>query len=179
MSKRFLIVVDVQNDFVSGTLGTEEAKKIVPKVVEKVRGFDGEVLFTMDTHGKDYMDTQEGRLLPVRHCIAEEEGWQLAPQLEECVRENAGKVTAAFRKNTFGSVALAEYLKREALTEGVESVELVGLCTDICVVSNALLIKAYMPEIPVLVDSACCAGVTVEKHLAALEVMRSCQILVS
>ena len=167
--KYYLIVVDMQNDFVSGSLGTAEARAIVPAVAAKVKSHDGPVIFTMDTHGEDYPYTQEGRRLPVRHCIKDTWGWRIVQELE-------GALSGAriVEKPGFGSVALADMLAAEA--EDIASIELIGLCTDICVVSNALLIKAALPEVPMAVDAACCAGVTKEKHLAALETMRSCQI---
>ena len=165
--KRVLIVVDMQVDFVNGALGTAEAEAIVPKVVEKVRGFDGEVIFTQDTHPQNYLETQEGRHLPVAHCIEGTEGWRLIPALRPLAEGRR-----VVQKPTFGSRALAEALA----AEDIESIELIGLCTDICVVSNALLLKAFMPEVPVSVDAACCAGVTPERHAAALDTMRSCQI---
>ncbi len=171
--KRFLIVVDMQKDFVDGALGTAEAQAIVPAVAERIRGWDGDIIVTMDTHGEDYMDTQEGKNLPVPHCIRGTDGWKLRPEIEEALR--GAKI---YEKPTFGSVKLAEDLR--ALSEKEEiSLELAGLCTDICVASNALLLKAFMPEVPVSVDPACCAGVTPEKHLSALETMRSCQIVVA
>lgn len=169
--EKVLIVVDMQVDFVNGALGTKEAEAIVPAVVKKVEGFDGRVIFTQDTHQPDYMDTQEGRNLPVKHCIEGTEGWRIIPEL----RALAQKAECVI-KPTFGSKVLADALL--AAAGEIESIELIGLCTDICVVSNALLLKAYMPEVPMCVDSACCAGVTPEKHLAALETMRSCQIRV-
>lgn len=173
MAKKYLIVVDMQQDFVYGALGSEEAKKIVPGVVGKVKNFDGEVIFTRDTHKTDYLDTQEGRLLPVEHCIDGSEGWKLIEPLEEiCIKGNL----RSYPKGTFGCIELAGDLREEDIKHNVESVELIGVCTDICVVSNALLLKAYMPEVPIYVDSSCCAGVTPDKHEAALETMRSCQI---
>ncbi len=176
MSKKVLIVVDMQKDFVDGALGTKEAQAIVPAVVSKIDTFDGDVICTLDTHEECYMDTQEGKLLPVPHCIRGSEGWALYT----AVGEAAERVQAAtYEKPTFGSVKLAEALKRRYEAGELDEVELIGLCTDICVVSNALLIKAYMHELPVRVDASCCAGVTPMKHQAALETMRSCQILVS
>jgi len=173
--KNVLIVVDMQNDFVDGSLGTKEAVAIVNAVVKKVREFDGEVIFTRDTHYNNYMETQEGKNLPVAHCIKDTEGWQIIPQLEALCKEKNAK---CYDKPTFGCTVLAEDLKKQYDLGEIASVELIGLCTDICVVSNALLVKAFMPEMQVSVDSACCAGVTPEKHDAALETMRSCQILV-
>ena len=170
-----LVVIDVQNDFVSGSLGTPEAQAMWPRLEEQLRGFEGCVWMTLDTHGADYMDTQEGKHLPVPHCVRETEGWQLAGEL--------GKLAESFgagivEKPTFGSEELVASLKALYEAGELESIELVGLCTDICVVSNALMLKAAMPELPMSVDSACCAGVTPQKHEAALEVMRSCQIAV-
>lgn len=170
-----LVVIDVQNDFVSGSLGTPEAQAMLPRLEEKLRGFEGCVWMTLDTHGADYMDTQEGKHLPVPHCVRETEGWQLSGEL--------GKLAESFgagivEKPTFGSEELVASLKALYEAGELESIELVGLCTDICVVSNALMLKAAMPELPMSVDSACCAGVTPQKHEAALEVMRSCQIAV-
>ncbi|MCD8189863.1 MAG: cysteine hydrolase [Clostridiales bacterium] len=172
----YLILVDVQNDFVDGALGTAEAREMLPRLLDKVRQFDGTILVTKDTHGPDYMETQEGRNLPVPHCVRGAEGWQLAPALLDIPAVREAKV---YEKPCFGSAALAADLAAENRAGGVESVELVGLCTDICVVSNALLLKAAMPEVPISVDARCCAGVTPEKHQAALTVMESCQIAVA
>lgn len=174
--KKYLVVVDMQNDFVDGSLGTKEAEAIVDGVAEYARAFEGSVVFTYDTHGEDYLSTQEGRKLPVPHCIKGTEGWELTPKLEEVRARLGAKV---FEKPTFGSTALAAWLVGQNASEGVESVELCGLCTDICVVSNALLIKASLPEVPVRVNPALCAGVTPESHQAALATMASCQVDVS
>ena len=170
--KRFLVVVDMQKDFVDGALGSKEAVAIVPAAVEKIKGFDGGIFVTYDTHFKDYMDTQEGKFLPVPHCIKGTAGWQLDKEVAAALAE---KPYTPVEKITFGSTALPELIGREAGEEPF-SVELIGLCTDICVVSNALLLKANFPEAPISVDAACCAGVTPAKHEAALETMRSCQI---
>ena len=169
---KFLIVVDMQNDFITGALGTKEACAIVPNVVKLVTDFDGEVVYTRDTHHDEYLSTQEGKNLPVEHCIKGSWGWQICPELES-VRNGL-----VIDKPTFGSVELQELLYEENEKEPIESIELIGLCTDICVISNAMLAKANFLEIPVTVDAKCCAGVTPEKHLAALETMRSCQICV-
>ncbi len=176
MPQKYLVVVDMQEDFVTGVLGSQEARAIVPKVVEKVKGFEGEVIFTRDTHQPNYLSTQEGRNLPVEHCIEGTEGWRLIEPLERFRLEKDCRV---YDKPSFGSQKLAADLAAEAERGEVESVELIGVCTDICVVSNALLLKAAMPEIPVLADASCCAGVTPEKHKCALETMRSCQVLVT
>ena len=175
MAGKVLIVVDMQKDFVNGSLGTKEAEAIVPLVAEKVKKFDGEVIFTRDTHDENYMDTQEGKFLPVPHCVKGTDGWQLIPELEELKERKNAK---CYDKLTFGCTALAEDIKKQYDSREIEAVELIGLCTDICVVSNALLIKAFVPELPVFVDAGCCAGVTPQKHEAALETMRSCQIQV-
>lgn len=174
MADRYLIVIDMQNDFVTGALGTEEAKKAAKNTVQKIEGFQGKILFTQDTHPENYLDTQEGKMLPVRHCIRGTVGWQLIPELKMIQEQKKAPV---FEKNTFGSVALAQFLLEKYQEKMVESVELVGLCTDICVISNALLIKAYMPELPVMVAPSCCAGVSPDKHESALQTMESCQII--
>lgn len=175
MADKYLVVVDMQKDFVTGSLGTKEAEAVVSRVTEKVKNFDGIVVFTQDTHFEDYLETQEGRMLPVKHCIKATDGWRLIPQLESLAEEKQCRI---FEKNTFGSVELADFLRQRYAENELESVELIGLCTDICVVSNALLIKAYMPELTVKVDAGCCAGVTPDKHDAAIQVMESCQIVV-
>ena len=172
MGKRVLVVVDMQKDFVDGSLGSKEAVSIVPAVVKKARDFDGTVLFTRDTHGEDYMETRRGNTF--RWPTVSGNGRLGA---DPGVRGAEGQPQVqCFDKPAFGSVALAEALRAMYEAGELEAVELVGLCTDICVVSNALLIKAFMPELPVSVDASCCAGVTPEKHAAALETMRSCQI---
>lgn len=168
---KFLIVVDMQKDFIDGSLGTREAEAIVPAVVKKIREWDGIVVATRDTHQPDYMQTQEGKFLPVEHCIEGTDGWQINPDVQQALDERNAQV---INKPTFGSVALSMMLMQCGVTE----IQLVGLCTDICVVSNALLLKANMPEVPISVDATCCAGVTPEKHDAALETMRSCQITI-
>ena len=171
-----LIVVDLQNDFVTGALGTPEAVAIVPaaarRVAEAVRRGET-VLFTRDTHGPDYLDTQEGRKLPVPHCVRGTEGWELIPALRESA---AGKVV--IDKPTFGSSALGLLLAEYNRHDPVRRVTMIGLCTDICVISNALLVKAFLPEAEIAVDAACCAGVTPESHRTALAAMGPCQISV-
>ena len=166
---KYLIVVDMQNDFIDGALGTPEAVAILPYVKEKIKNFEGTVLFTRDTHATDYLSTQEGRNLPMEHCIKDTQGWQIHPSLE------ALRTTEAIDKPTFGSIALVHLLQT---AKDVESVELIGLCTDICVISNAMLIKAAFPEVPVIVDAKCCAGVTPDSHQNALDAMKMCQIKV-
>ena len=171
--RKILIVIDMQNDFIDMALGTKEAVGIVDAVKEKIRSYPAaDVIATMDTHGTDYMQTQEGKYLPVPHCIKGTDGWQIRADIAGLLQ-----MAKIYEKPTFGSVALAEDLKMLSATEDIE-LELVGLCTDICVVSNAILLKAYMPEVTITVDASCCAGVTQEKHRSALETMRSCQICV-
>lgn len=172
---KYLIVVDMQKDFIDGSLGTAEAVEIVPKVVSKAKNFEGEVIFTLDTHSDNYMSTQEGRLLPVMHCVEGEEGWRLDEHLEELCKEKKCKT---YYKGTFGSESLANDLRMIHQESPIEEIELCGLCTDICVVSNALLLKAYLPEVSITVDATCCAGVTTRSHVSALEVMKMCQIIV-
>lgn len=167
--KRILVVIDMQNDFIDGALGTPEALKIVEAVKAKIRSYPPEAVFaTMDTHEPNYLSTQEGKMLPVEHCIRGTEGWKIRPDVAALLAK-----ATIFEKPTFGSLRLAKALGR---WNDLEEIELVGLCTDICVVSNALMLKAYLPEITIRVDAKCCAGVTPEKHRAALETMRSCQI---
>ena len=167
---KVLVVIDMQNDFIDGALGTPEACAIVPAVVDKIRNFDGLVLATRDTHGADYLSTQEGRNLPVEHCIKGTKGWELNPEISALIKE------APIDKPTFGSCELGMRLKELAEHENIENITLIGVCTDICVISNAMIIKAFLPEVPVTVVKDCCAGVTPESHLRALEAMRSCQI---
>lgn len=168
-----LIAVDLQNDFVFGSLGTAEARAILPRAAERIRSFDGLVFFTQDTHGADYLSTQEGQRLPVPHCQKGSEGWQLCPEIE-AVRNGA----PAVEKPTFGSTELACRLTALTAREPIDSITLIGLCTDICVISNALLLKAAFPQVPIFVDAACCAGVTPESHRQALGAMAMCQITV-
>ena len=171
--RKILVVVDMQKDFVDGALGSKEAVAIVPAVVEKIKSYSIEDIFvTRDTHQPNYMETQEGKNLPVVHCVEGTDGWQLDERVSQVV-EGATFIN----KPTFGSTVLVDTIKAISEKEDIE-IELVGLCTDICVVSNALLLKASMPEVPISVDPLCCAGVTPEKHEAALETMRSCQIYV-
>ena len=166
MSK-ILIVVDMQNDFIDGALGTKEAVAIVPYVKDVIESFAGKVYFTRDTHFENYMETQEGANLPVPHCIKDTDGWQIRAELD------ALRKTEAIDKLTFGSSALVDVLKNE---KNIESITFVGLCTDICVISNAMVVKAFFPEVPLIVDAKGCAGVSPESHQRALEAMKVCQI---
>lgn len=170
--KKILVVVDMQKDFVDGALGTAEAVAIVDNVVEKIENFDGDIYVTYDTHFENYMDTNEGKNLPVPHCIKGTEGWKLNDKVQNSL---SLKKYEEIEKITFGSIDLPEIIGRKYDAEDIE-IELVGLCTDICVVSNALLLKAKFPETTIKVDAACCAGVTPESHNAALVTMKMCQI---
>lgn len=175
-----LIVVDMQRDFITGALGSAEAQAIVPAVcarIERAKAEGTSVVFTLDTHESDYMETREGRFLPVPHCIQGTEGWALHPD----IAETCARGMLSFEKPTFGSTALMHHAANAAAEKGCidgrgMTIELCGVCTDICVISNAMLIKAALPEAELIVDSALCAGVTPAKHEAALETMRSCQI---
>ena len=172
--RKFLIVVDMQKDFIDGSLGTAEAQAIVKPAAERIRacreaGY--RIIATLDTHHENYMETAEGKKLPVPHSIRDTEGWQLNPVIREAVGDGT-----LLEKPTFGSVKLPALLQKEAEEADRIRIELIGLCTDICVVSNALLLKAWFPEAEIAVNAKCCAGVTSEKHMAALETMRSCQI---
>lgn len=166
---KLLIVVDMQNDFIDGALGTKEAVAIVPAVkakIEEYRSMNNQVVFTYDTHQSNYLETQEGKNLPVVHCVENTEGWQISDKLEVVQSK-------VFKKPSFGSLELAEYV---ATISDLEEIELVGLCTDICVISNAFILKAKLPEVKISVDSKCCAGVSPESHLNALNAMKMCQI---
>ena len=170
--KHFLIVVDIQKDFVDGALGTAEAVAMLPAACRRIREFDGEVFVTYDTHFPDYLSTAEGKKLPVEHCIRGTRGWELHEQIAAAL-----SAYTPVEKRSFGSVELPELLRQAAGEEDFD-VLLIGLCTDICVVSNALILKANFPEKEIMVDGACCAGVTPESHNAALQTMQMCQITV-
>ncbi|MBQ2990309.1 MAG: cysteine hydrolase [Clostridia bacterium] len=172
--KKILIVVDMQNDFIDGALGTKEAQAIVPRVMERIRACKAEgytLMATLDTHGEDYMNTPEGKKLPVPHCIRGTQGWRIRGEI---LRELNG--CTLVEKPGFASLNLPYIVRNAAAGAQAVSIELLGVCTDICVVSNALMLKAHLPEAAIAVNAACCAGVTPEKHAAALETMRSCQI---
>lgn len=170
----YLVVVDMQNDFINGALGSEDAKHIVANVLRKIQSFQGTVVYTRDTHTKDYLKTREGKNLPVAHCIKGSHGWELAPVIETLRKQNS----PTFDKPSFGSMELARYFEQENTKHPIESIEFIGLCTDICVISNAMLAKAAVPEAEILIDSSCCAGVTKESHEIALQAMRNCQITI-
>lgn len=165
--EKFLIVVDMQVDFITGSLGSEMAQAILPNVIEKVKAFDGIVIFTRDTHLADYLQTQEGKKLPVPHCIKDTKGWEICDELKPYVKRVVDKVT-------FGSTELPAVIKR--CVKNVKEIELCGLCTDICVISNAMILKAAFPEAKISVDAKCCAGVSIEGHNTALEAMKAVQI---
>lgn len=169
--KEILIVVDMQKDFVDGALGSADAVAIVDNVVEKINNFEGDIIATYDTHEDNYMETREGKYLPVPHCIIGTDGWELNDRVQKALDTKGFRTV---KKPTFGSVDLVDIIREYDVND--IRITLIGLCTDICVVSNALLLKANFTETDIAVDAKCCAGVTVEKHLAALETMRSCQI---
>ena len=170
--QNILVVVDMQNDFINGALGTKEAVAIVPAVKEKIENFDGKVIFTRDTHFENYMETQEGKNLPVPHCIKGTKGWEIRSELMDLCKNNP------IDKLTFGSSELGNILVEENKVNTIESITFIGLCTDICVISNVMIAKAFLPEVRVIVDAACCAGVTPESHKNALEAMKVCQVSV-
>jgi nicotinamidase/pyrazinamidase len=176
MEDKVLVVIDMQNDFVSGALKNEEAEKIVADVAAMVGEYVNKgipVFFTRDTHDADYLNTQEGRLLPVPHCIAGTDGWQIVKELRGFVKE--GREGNVFDKPSFGSMYLPQWL-REKLDGMPETIEFCGVCTDICVISNAMIMKAAFPEMEIAVKGDFCAGVTPESHRTALSAMKSCQI---
>lgn len=169
MMRKVIVVIDMQNDFIDGALGTKEAQVMLPHLVAKLeREKDALLIFTQDTHSKNYMETQEGRNLPVLHCIKPEKGWEIAPSLQPFVK----KAAAVIEKPAFGSLELPKAVAKLQPDE----VELVGLCTDICVISNAMILKTAFPELPVAVDASCCAGVTPASHDNALQAMKMCQV---
>ena len=173
----YLIVVDMQNDFIDGALGTPEAEMIVSRVEARIKKHleekKGPVIFTLDTHSENYMDTAEGKKLPVPHCIKGTTGWKLHPALDAIAEKENCRI---IEKPIFGSAELGDYLTEQNEKEKISAVELIGLCTDICVISNAMIIKSHIPEVPVRVVADCCAGVTPDSHDNALSAMQMCQI---
>lgn len=169
---KLLVVVDMQNDFIDGSLGTSEAVSIIPNVVEKIKNWDGSIITTLDTHKANYLETREGKNLPVEHCIEDTQGRKINPEVFKALCSNHDANTSFLTKRTFGSTALPEIIRGE----DIEYIELIGLCTDVCVISNALLLKANYPETHIAVDASCCAGITPESHRAALLTMKMCQI---
>lgn len=177
----YLIVVDMQKDFVDGALGTPEAQAIVDAVCKKIKNWQGPIVVTRDTHEENYLETREGKYLPVKHCIRESEGWQIDEQVQKALDEKSD--VTYMNKPTFGSVDLPQwiakrqgYVKEDYSSANDMEITLIGLCTDICVVSNAMVLKATYPEVNISVDAACCAGVTPASHEAALTTMKFCQI---
>ena len=170
---KILVVVDMQNDFIDGVLGSEQAVQIADKVACKINAFDGEIIVTYDTHFSNYLETAEGKKLPVVHCVKGTTGWELNVNVERALKD---KKYSVIEKPNFGSPVELPSLIRSKYGDFTGEIHFIGVCTDICVVSNAIILKANFPEAEIFVDSACCAGVTVEKHKAALETMRSCQI---
>lgn len=168
--KKLLIVVDMQKDFVDGALGSQEAVAIVDNVVKKIDEFDGDIIVTYDTHLENYMETQEGKNLPVPHCIKGTKGWEIRSELMEFCKETP------IDKVTFGSVKLGTILHDINKENPIESITFIGLCTDICVISNVIIAKAFLPEVQIIVDASCCAGVTPESHKNALKAMQVCQV---
>lgn len=169
--KKILVVIDMQNDFIDGCLGTKEAQAIVGNVIAKIQTYEADCIYaTRDTHGENYLETSEGLSLPVKHCIKGTVGWQIRPEVEQLLDR-----AVIINKPVFGSAELAEILYEESLKEEI-GIEMVGLCTDICIVTNALLLKTRLPESKLSVDASCCAGVTPESHNAALLTMKMCQV---
>ena len=191
---KVLVIIDLQNDFITGSLGTPKAQAIVHKVCEKIVNWDGEIIFTQDTHFVNYLDTQEGKKLPVVHCIKHTDGWKICNEVIGALKYKTNKRSGVlshghnetpqkygyrvFEKDTFGSYDLVSSVSRikRFEEENISEIQLVGLCTDICVISNALILKSFLPEVPIIVDASCCAGVTPESHKNALEAMKMCQI---
>lgn len=169
-----LVVIDMQNDFIDGQLGTVEAQHIVNAAIELIRNHQGIIYYTQDTHDDNYLNTQEGRNLPVKHCIQNTHGWRLEPRIEKAL--SAKDNVRQFLKNAFSSLELAEAIKQDVISGKYSSIRICGICTDICVLTNALLIKSFVPEIPVIVEEVACAGTSIENHQNALQALQICQI---
>lgn len=186
MKHKVLIIVDMQNDFVTGSLGTKEAQEIIPNITEKIKNWRGDIIATKDTHDSNYLRTLEGKMLPVKHCIKGTDGWNFHPVIDEALRKKVksqhGKPDSrrfhvmTVEKNTFGAMPLGEILPLETAECAYSGIELVGVCTNICVLANAVLLRTMYPNTPISVDLSCCAGTTPELHRQALNVMNSCQI---
>ena len=174
-TNELLIVIDMQRDFIDGSLANKEAQAIVPAVVERIRRHHGPIYYTMDTHASDYLETQEGHYLPVEHCIKGTVGWELNPEIAKALTMQGAK---AFEKNTFGATMLAHALARANMEKPFTSITIVGVCTDICVISNAMLVKASLPNVPIYINADLCAGVTPESHQTALDAMAACQMAI-
>lgn len=173
---RVLVVIDMQNDFITGALGSEQAQEIVNNVAQRIKNFDGQVVFTRDTHYDNYLDTREGKALPIVHCVEGTPGWELEKNIKKL---QLGGDYPVFDKITFGSKRMADFLLYINKLKKIDEVTIIGLCTDICVISNAFIIQAYLPETTIVIDASCCAGVTEQSHKTALEAMRSCQIKIA
>lgn len=178
VKKDILIVVDMQNDFIDGALGTPEAKMIVPNVIEKIKSYnnkDSYIIVTRDTHDENYLETEEGKNLPVKHCT-DYDGWCIQNDVYDLLGLVEPEGVEIIDKPTFGSIQLAEHLKELSNYHNIENIELVGLCTDICVISNAIIAKSALPNVHIKVDASCCAGVTPESHNRALDSMQTLQV---
>lgn len=176
--QKVLVIIDMQHDFVDGVLGTSDAQSIVPLVEEQITTFEGPIIFTRDTHNADYLSSQEGELLPIEHCQKDTQGWQIMENLVNAAEQRSSMYDISYvDKPNFGSFELLHRLEGMHAVNPIESITLMGLCTDICVVSNALILKAGLPEIPIHVNPSCCAGVTKESHVAALLTMKMCQCI--
>ena len=173
---KILIVIDMQNDFITGVLGNADTASVVGKVVKKINDFhetekDGRIIATLDTHFENYLSTQEGKNLPIPHCIKGTNGWNLVDQIKSVLSEN----DLIINKETFGAIDLSDVIGKMGV---VDEIQIIGVCTDICVISNAIILKAAFPEVPIKVISSCCAGVTPESHENALNAMKVCQIII-
>lgn len=170
-----LVVIDMQNDFIDGSLGTNEAQAIVPKVLAKLKQHQGQVCYTQDTHHDNYLETQEGHYLPVQHCQKNTQGWQIQAELNDLLKK---KMAQGFEKQGFGSPELMQALVNSHLQKPLTSISIMGLCTDICVIANAMLLKSALPNVPIYIHASCCAGVTPESHQTALAAMEACQMAI-
>lgn len=174
---KILVVVDMQNDFLSGSLRNQEGQEVIQNVVEKIKKYkkdSQEIYVTMDTHNEEYLETQEGRFLPVEHCIKGQNGWELDKVVQEELKDYPN--IKFFEKPSFGSIELGEYIKQINKNKKIDEIEFIGVCTDICVISNVVIVKAQVPEVLLTVDASCCAGVNQRKHEATIEVMKSLQV---
>lgn len=169
--REILVVIDMQNDFVTGALGTPEAVRIVPRVKRRIENFNDIIVYTRDTHDQNYAETLEGKNLPIPHCIRKTEGWKIVPSLPV-------NGLMVIDKPTFGSLELASRMRDSNSAKPIDRIILIGLCTDICVIANAMLLKAYLPNVEICVDASCCAGTTPQNHRTALEAMKMCQIVI-
>ena len=171
--EKLLIIIDMQNDFIHGSLGSKEARDIIPKIVDKIKNWDGVIIATQDTHDEDYNATREGRKLPVKHCMKNSKGWRVAKDIYKLLLENDNAYL--YEKHFFAEYEFVEAIE-QWFGRKFDYVEFVGVCTDICVISNALLFQAFWEESELVVDAKCCAGTTPAMHKKALDVLKSCQI---